>query len=156
LFVLGVEGGLSEGDAGWGLLKQEASLKLNGLAKEFEVKLAKGDVEFNIVDKLSVVVEFGAGKLSTDSKSLDLDLMTITVKLVGDWSDLAKKATGLSDIKVTVDGRIEGSVGKALLKKHLANLAKSHADEALKATQLDKHLDDLQNLHRENAKVGGD
>jgi hypothetical protein len=155
-------------ESAWKAFQQKTTVKLNGIAAKAEAKLIRGETDFEIIDGLSFAIEVAGGKMDVSAdKGLEVSLMTITLKVIGDLSkwmkdpDFARtlgpgwdKIGPRDDIKFTIEGRLQISLGSIPeLKKKIAALAASQADEVKHAKRIGELADDLDKARKESSKL---
>ncbi|MDQ3364602.1 MAG: hypothetical protein M3680_04155 [Myxococcota bacterium] len=122
--------------------KNTAAVQLNGLVGKLETAVLNGEMELDVIDGVKVSVEVSALNVSLEGTKAETDLMSVSLKLVGDvghWLQAGPNVT------LTVDGRVSVALGGKLAAK-LAKFTVAQLEQKLLAKEigvigdtLDKH-----------------
>ena len=136
--------GVPLGDSGFKMLESTASLKLTGLARRLETSLMTGEFDAEIFEGFKLAFETNLATVGVEGDELDLDVLSFSVKVVGDATKLIGAPAGTT---VSLDGRLTFSLGGKLAAK-LATFAAAQAEQKL----LLKQMADLTGEVGDNAK----
>jgi len=133
--VLTVENGQTGvplGDSGFKMLESTASVKLNGFARRLETSLMTGEFDAEVFEGFSLAFETNLATLGVEGDELEADLLSFSVKVVGDATKLIGAPAGTT---VSLDGRLTFSLGGKLAAK-LASFAAAQAEQKLLLKQM--------------------
>lgn len=140
------------GDSGFKMLESTASTKLNGFARRLETSLMTGEFDAEIFEGFKLAFETNLATVGVEGDELDVDLLSFSVKVVGDATKLIGAPSGTT---VSLDGRLTFSLGGKLAAK-LASFAAAQAEQKLLLKQmadltgeLDDHAKQLKAARKE-------
>src|SRR5688500_11083355 len=126
-------------------LESTSAVQLNGLKTKLESAILSGELDGELFEGLKISIEANAIKAGVDSDGeAEVDLMTITVKLVGDAGHLLNAGPGVT---LTVDGNLSIALGGKL-----AAQLSSFTVAQLEQQMLAKEMSELGNQLDESAR----
>lgn len=128
-------------------LEGATSIKLNGFVTKLEATLLSGELDFDVLDGVQLAFEAEAINTSVGADGVDVDLATVTVKLVGDVTHWIDAPPGVT---LTIDGRFTLKLGGKLEEKLSAYII-NQLDQKMLAKELDavgSQLDAQQRAYR--------
>lgn len=123
-------------------LENTSAVQLNGLKAKLESAILSGELDGELFEGLKISIEANAIKAGIDSDGeAEVDLMTITVKLVGDAGHLLAAGPGVT---LTVDGNLTIALGGKLAAQ-LSSFTVAQLEQQMLAkemSELGSQLDD--------------
>jgi hypothetical protein len=123
-------------------LESTSAVQLNGLKTKLESAILSGEIEGDLFEGLKISIEANALKAGVDSDGeAEVDLMTITVKLVGDAGHLLNAGP---NVTLTIDGNLSIALGGKLAAQ-LSSFTVAQLEQQMIAkemSELGDHLDD--------------
>jgi hypothetical protein len=121
-------------------LENTASLQLNGLKTRIETAILNGELDGEVFEGLKISIEANAIKAGVDSDGeAEVDLATITVKLLGDGSKLLSLPPGAT---VTLEGNLSFALGGKLLAQ-LSSYTVAQLEQQMIAKEMGELGDEL-------------
>ncbi len=131
--------GVPLNDSGFKLLESTASTKLNGFARRLETSLMTGEFDAEVFEGFKLAFETNLATVGVEGDELEVDLLSCSVKVVGDATKLIGAPAGTT---VSLDGRLTFSLGGKLAAK-LATFAAAQAEQKLLLKQMADLTDEV-------------
>ncbi len=131
--------GIPLSDSGFKLLESTSSTKLNGFARRLETSLMTGEFDAEVFEGFKLAFETNLATVGVEGDELELDLLSCSVKVVGDATKLIGAPEGTT---VSLDGRLSFSLGGKLAAK-LATFAAAQAEQKLLLKQMASLTDEV-------------
>jgi|GEM_PF-7059890 len=140
-----------------------SSMKVNGFVSRLETSLMSGELDVEMFEGLSVAIEANALTVGVEGEETDLDVLSVSLKVVGDATKLIGAPAGMTislDVRLTMSlaGKLAAKLAKfaaAQLEQKVAVAAleqasKEAAQHAAKVTALKAELSALEKAGRKH------
>lgn len=111
-----------------------SSKKVNGFVSRLETSLMSGELDVEMFEGLSVAIEANALTVGVEGDETDLDLLSVSLKVVGDATKLLGAPAGVT---ISLDARLTMSLAGKLAAK-LASFTAAQLEQKVAAAALEQ------------------